>query len=58
MALYSIHPGCRHMLGIMDWALGVPLENEQGMKSYILIELNPNILGRDVERMASISMLV
>ena len=33
-------------------SLGVPLENGEGMKPYILVELNPNILVRDVERMS------
>ena len=32
-------------------SLGTPLENGDGMKPYILVELNPNILGREVEIM-------
>ena len=32
-------------------SLGVSLENGEGMKPYILVELNPNMLDRDVERM-------
>ena len=32
-------------------SLGTELENGEDMKPYILVELNPNILGRDVERM-------
>ena len=29
--------------------LGTPLENGEVMNPYILVEVNPNILGRDVE---------
>ena len=33
-------------------SLGTPLENGEGMKPSPLVELNPNMLVRDVERMA------
>ena len=32
-------------------SLGVPMENGEGMKPYILVEFNPNMLVLDVERM-------
>ena len=35
-------------------SLGAPLENREGMKPSPLVELNPNMLVHDVERMATI----
>ena len=51
---FFCHPGLvkRDFFQPMD-SLGTPLENGEGVKPYILVELNPNILGRDVERMNS-----
>ena len=46
--------------GTLYWkseAVWIPLDNVQGMKPYILVELNPIILGRGVERMEIILLL-
>ena len=34
-------------------SLGTPLENGEGLKPSPLVELNPNMLVRDVERMST-----
>ena len=49
-----IHPRLIHIFSFFIQpidSLGTELENGEDMKPYILVELNPNILGRDVERM-------
>ena len=38
-------------------SLGAPLENGEGMKHSPLVELNPNMLVRDVERMCNVHSL-
>ena len=50
------HPGLvkRDLFRPME-SLGTPLEDGKGMKPSLLVELNPNILVRDVERMYTLS---
>ena len=38
-------------------SLGTPLENEEGMKPSPLVELNPNMLVRDVERIENVAIV-
>ena len=39
-------------------SLGAPLENGEGMNPFPLVELNPNMLVRDVERMCAVHRLL